>query len=288
MRSHVHKLTNLALMFFLAASIVVARPAADDKITVEEVIAKHLESIGSAAARSANKSRVIQGSVLATIRIGGSGKSQGGSVMASQGNMSLIGMIFGPQEYGNEKMAWDGSKITLGEFRPGERTELGAFIRNHQMLLKEGLLGGTLSTGWVLLDLTANNPKLSYGGTKKINGRQTHVLKYESRKGGALQTRLYFDAETFQHVRSEYEQSFLPPAARRPEDMARQKESHLKFTEEFSDFRKEGDLTLPHTYKMQLSFNTLNNALLQDWVLNLTQFVFNKEISQTQFDLAAK
>lgn len=280
---------NPVVLLLLILLVAGAAPAqSEEKMTAEQVVAKHLESIGSAEARAANKSRVMQGSVVATVRIGGSGTSKGGSVMASQGKMSLIGMIFGPQEYGNEKVAWDGSKLTSGELRPGERTELGAFIRNYPMLLKEGLMGGTLSTSWFLLDLNGNNPKLKYAGRKKINGRETHVLKYESRHGGALDTRFYFDAETFQHVRSEYERTFLPPGARRPEDMARQKESHLKFTEEFADFKNEGGLSLPHTYKLQLSFNSLNNALLQDWTLTLSQFVFNKEIDQKQFDLAAR
>lgn len=274
----------------LAASHVLkaAQPLPQEKITVEEIVAKHLESIGTAEARSATTSRVMQGSVNVTMRIGGSGSSQGGSVMASQGNMQLIGMIFGPQEFGNEKIAFDGRKLTIGEASPGQRTPLGGFIRIHDFLFKEGLLGGTLSTGWFMLDLAATNPKLKYGGTKKINDRQTHVVKYESRKGASLEVRLYFDAETFQHVRSEYTRTFPPPTVTSPEQAAWQKETQHKLVEEFSNFKKEGALNLPHTYKIQLSLNMPNGAVLQDWVLTFSQFVFNKQIDAKQFDLAAK
>jgi hypothetical protein len=61
-----------------------------------------------------------------------------------------------------------------------------------------------------------------------------------------------------------------PPPVSRPEDAVRQKETHLKLMEESSDFKPEAGLTLPHTYKLQLSFDTAYKPLLQDWVLTLT------------------
>ena len=56
-----------------------------------------------------------------TIRVGGSGSGKGGAVMASQGPMTLMGLIFGPQGYSNEKMAFNGQKLTLGELHSGAR-----------------------------------------------------------------------------------------------------------------------------------------------------------------------
>lgn len=280
--------TCAVLLILIGARTATANAAAAEKITAEEVIAKHLESIGSAEARAAVRSRIIQGSVVATVRIGGSGQSKGGAVMASQGTMSLLGMIFGPQEYSNEKAGFDGRKLTLGELRPGIRTNLGGFFLTHDMIFKEGLLGGTLSSAWPLLDLPARNAKLKYEGTKKIIERLAYVLKYVAHSGGNLEIRLYFDTETFEHVRTEYQQDFPPPPVSRPQDAAQQKETHLKLTEEFSDFNSEGGVILPHTYKLQLSFDRSNNPLLQDWLLTLTQFLFNRPIDQKQFDLAAK
>ena len=274
------------LILFFLVSFLSSGSSALDKITAEEVITKHLESIGSAQARAAVKSRIIQGSVIAAVRIGGSGQANGGAVLASAGQMSLIGLIFGPQEYSNEKAAFNGKKLSLGELRPGVRTNLGGFFLNHDFIFREGLLGGTLSSAWPLLDLGSRSPKLKYVGLKKINNQQTHVLKYEPRSGGNLDIRIYFDVETFRHLRTEYEQDFPPSPVTSPEQAARQKETHLKLTEEFSDFKTEGGLTLPHTYKMQLSFDTSNNPLLQDWLLSLTQFVFNRPIADTQFDLS--
>ena len=82
--------------------------------------------------------------------------------MASQGPMNLIGLIFGQQEYSNEKVAFDGQKLTLGEYRPGVRTRFGNFLLTHDVLFREGLLGGTLSTAWPLRDVNGPKGKIRY------------------------------------------------------------------------------------------------------------------------------
>jgi len=258
------------------------------KLTAEEVIASHLESIGTAEARSSFKSVVAQGVVTGTIRVGGAGTGKGGAVMASQGPMSLIGLIFGQQEYSNEKAAFDGQKLTLGEYRPGVRTRFGNFLLTHDVLFREGLLGGTLSTAWPFRDMSGPKGKLRYLGTKNVNDRKAYVLGYEPRSGGNLDIKLYFDAETFQHLRSEYHQEFSAPSVTNPDKAARQKGTRFKLTEDFSDFRREANLVLPHNYKIQLTIDNEGDPLLQDWVVTLSQFLFNKTLDAKQFDLSAK
>lgn len=256
------------------------------KLTAEEVVALHLESIGTPEARSAFKSLVAQGEVLVTVRVGGSGKGKGGAVMASQGPMSLIGLIFGPQD-ANEKMAFNGQKLTLGEFRPGVRTRFGNFLQSHDIVFREGLFGGTLSTAWPFRNMNELKAKFRSSGTKNINDRKAYVLIYEPR-GGNLDIKLYFDAETFQHLRTEYQQEFAAPTVTNPDKAARQKGTRLKLTEDFSDFRRESSVVLPHTYKIQLTIDTEGDPLLQDWVVTLNQFVFNKTLDAKQFDLTAQ
>ncbi|HJY30142.1 MAG TPA: hypothetical protein VJ306_19070 [Pyrinomonadaceae bacterium] len=258
------------------------------KLTAEEVIASHLDSMGTAEARSAFKSVVAQGVVTGTIRVGGAGSGKGGAVMASQGPMSLLGLIFGQQEYSNEKVAFDGQKLTLGEYRPGVRTRFGNFLLTHDVLFREGLLGGTLSTAWPFRDMNGPKGKVRYLGTKNLNDRKAYVLSYEPRSGGNLDVKLYFDAETFQHVRSEYHQEFTAPSVTNPDKAARQKGTRFKLTEDFSDFRREANLVLPHTYKIQLTIDNEGDPLLQDWVVTLSQFLFNKTLDAKQFDLTAK
>jgi outer membrane lipoprotein-sorting protein len=256
------------------------------KLTPDEVIASHLDSIASAEARSAFKSLVAQGTVEVTIRVGGGGKGKGGAVMASQGPMSLIGFIFG-QDASNEKLAFNGQKLTLGELRPGLRSPFSDFVLKNDVLFREGLLGGTLSTAWPFLNANERKGKLRSLGTKNLKDRKAYVLGYEPRNSGNLDIKLYFDAETFQHLRTDYQQEFVAPTVTNPDKAARQKGTRFKITEEFSDFRREVSVTLPHTYKIQFTIETENHPLLQDWVVTLSQFVLNKTLDAKQFDLTA-
>ena len=147
-------------------------------------------------------------------------------------------------------------------------------------------MGGTLSTAWPFRDAEGKG-KLRSLGTKNVKDRKAYVLGYEPRNKGNLDIRLYFDTETFQHLRTEYQQEFVAPTVTNPEKAARQKGTRFKLTEEFSDFRREASVTLPHTYKVQFTIETESHPLLQDWVVTLNQFVLNKTIDAKQFDLTA-
>ena len=258
-----------------------------DKISLEDVITKHLDAIGSSEARAAVKSRVILGTALATFRIGGTGQAPGRSVLASQGNRSLMGITFDISDYPHENMGFDGKKLTVADVTPGVRSTLGKFFMAHEMPFREGLMGGVLSASWPLLDISSSKATLKYEGTRKIDGRSVHVLRYEAKNDSGLKTKLYFDAETFRHVRTEYEQRIIQQMASQPGITQQQGDSVTKLVEEFSDFKTENGLTLPHEYKLQLSIETLNRRVLQDWVFTLSRFVFNKPLDQKQFDVTA-
>ena len=137
------------------------------------------------------------------------------------------------------------------------------FFAENEEIVREGLVGGVLSESWPLLNLQEKNPKLEYAGMKKIDGRQVHAIKYRPRKGSELNITLFFDAETFQHVRTEYERTVYstaqhensrPSAGRLPSaSEARGAPQRLTVYEAFSDFKTEGGLNLPHVYKFELS-----------------------------------
>lgn len=289
MNFRIRTLTKLSLLCALAL-ILSATPtglasSAPQKMTAEEVIAKHLESIGTAEARAKIKSYVILGTALATFRIGGTGMSQGGSVMASQGTNNLVAIIYNNKEYPYEKFGFDGKTLTVGEIKPGVRSTLAKFFMTHEMPFKEGLLGGTLSAAWPFLNMSERAGKLKYAGTKKIEGKKAHVIEYRAKNDSALKTLLFFDEQTFQHVRTEYEFRQTQQMPNQPSVTQAQNESITKLVEEFSEFKTEGGLTLPHKYKMQLSIESLNRRVLQDWVFTLTDFHFNRDINASEFDV---
>ena len=67
-----------------------------------------------------------------------------------------------------------------------------------------------------------------------------------------------------------------------PDQSAGKRETRYNFTEEFSDFKVEGGLNLPHTYKFHLSIQSELRPALVDWILNLTDFAFNVPFDPAQ------
>jgi hypothetical protein len=275
----------LLTIMLLATSILTTAKPAPQKMTAEEVVAKHLESIGTAEARAKIKSYVILGTAIGTARVGGTGSSTGGSVMASQGTKSLVAIIYGNTEFPYEKMGFDGKDVSVGDLKPGIHSTLGNFFMQHEFPLRQGLLGGTLSAAWPLLNVAERGVKVKYAGTKKIDDQKVHVLEYTGGNNAGLKTTLFFDVENFRHVRTEYEKRQIQQMPTGPSITQQQGDAITKLVEEFSDFKTEGGLTFPHTYKLQLSIESLKQRRLQDWVFTLTQFTFNRDIDASEFDV---
>jgi hypothetical protein len=171
----------------------------------------------------------------------------------------------------------------MAEYAPGIRSPLAEFLLSHDTLFSEGLIGGTLSSAWPLLNLMARGAKVQYGGTEKVDGRQAHKLKYVPRQGTELKITIFIDAENFQHLRTVYEREIAAPMGGTPGQSASMRETRYKFVEDFRDFRKEGDLTLPHTYSIQYSVSRLNQPLELEWTFNLTRFTFDYPIAEKEF-----
>jgi len=275
------------LILAVAAFAFPSDAAALEKLRPEEVVAKHLESIGAAEARSSIRSRIIAGTVVATLKAPGTAQFSGRAVMASEGDKNMIGMGFENAKYSQEKFGFDGENVTVGYANPGLRSNLSDFILTHKDILKSGLLGGTLSNAWPLLSLPEKSVKLEYGGTRKIGGKAAYELRYLPRGGSDIQISLFFDTETFQHVRTEYTR-FIPAGIGANVDASgSQRATRYKMTEDFSDFRKESGLTLPHAYKIELELDTRAGTFIGDWELTLTQFAFNQPITSGSFNVNA-
>jgi hypothetical protein len=203
----------------------------------------------------------------------------------------MFGMKFGVPGYDVESVGFDGKDLTVGYASPGVRSVLESLFRNHDATFKHGLLAGTLSSSWPLLNLSDEKAKLKYSGMKKVDGASLHQLKYQPRKGSDLEVSLYFDAD-FRHVRSEYTRVVSANIGSGGVDSsAGQTERRYKLIESFGDFKKEGNLTLPHDYRIKLEITGGNSPeIIDQWTLTLTDFVFNRPIDPKDFvvDTAVK
>lgn len=258
------------------------------KLKAEEVIAKHVEAIGGAETLQSITSRISSGSAMVTFKEPGTGQLGGRAVLASEGGKNVMAMVFeNATNYPHEKVGFDGRDVSGSYVRPGIRSTLGDFLLTHKAIIKHGIWGGALSQSWVLLDPARNKVKVESSGTKKINNRLMHQLKiYPS--GSDLKISVFFDAETFQHVRTEYERSIIGQMGATPDSSASQSETRYKLTEDFSDFKKEGGLTLPHAYKIHLEILGRSGSFKADWEMALSDFQFNQRIDPTSFDVDDK
>lgn len=277
--------TTVFALILMALSCLAPPTPAMQKMKPEELVAKHLEAIGAAEARSPAISRVMTGNSRFSFRTTSRGSAEGNAIIATEGGKFLIGMAFPTDVYPHERIGFDGQTITTGFTNPSERTTLGNFLLTQNVGVKEGLMGGVLSTGWPLLDLSVKNPKLDYSGIKKINGKEMHVMKYRARKGSDFEIKLYFDPATFRHVRTEYERVVSGQMGSNPDASASQTQTRYKMVEEFADFKEEGGLTLPHTYTLQLAFEGQAATSQFEWVMTLTGFQFKQELPPGSFNV---
>lgn len=277
------------IVIFLSANSLVAQ-----KMNPEEIIAKHLDSIGVKEKRSAVKNQLIVGDVQFTA-IGSAVPVNGKVVIFSAGEKSVWGMNLNSNDYPLDRFGYNGKDTRVGYIRPGVRSTLGGFILNYTELLREGMMGGALTSSWALLDTGLRRPKLSYDGTKKIGDKETYVLSYTPKGSSDLSIKMYFDAKTYQHLRTEYNRVISARQGSTIDNSAGQGDDRFKLVEDFSDFKKAGTLTLPTTYT--ISYDSTTNASIRsirnadkhfEWKFTITNFSYNQSLAENTFDIDAK
>lgn len=281
------RLSIIFILNLIASSFVSSEASPNERIKPEEVLANHLNSIGAPETRASIISRIIVGETMAKFRSPTIGQIGGRAVMASEGRKVLIGMVFENPDNPHEKLAFNGKKVTAGYVRPGTYSNLADFLLTHEIIFKQGLMGGTLSSAWPLLDAVKNNQRLEYAGIEKLSDKKAHRLRYLLKGGSDLEITLFFDIQTFQHLRTVYERVINSEMGRTPELSARERQTRYKMVEDFSDFKLEGGLTLPHTYQIELTLDTRRGVFIAEWVLRLSQFSFNQPIDPDSFNVSS-
>jgi len=258
---------------------------AEDKMKTEELVAKHLASIGAPEARAAARSRVLRGDAQVTFVRGGAGTITGKGNILSEGRLFRFGMNFNAPNYPSEQLAYDGKDVGVGWLRPGERSQLCDLLNTQSYVIREGLWGGTLSTAWPLLNLAEREARLDYRGLKKLEERQLHEVLYRPKKGGAFQILLYFDEENFRHVRTQYRLARPYVMGSRPGQNADARDTIHLVIEDFSDFKSVDSLTLPHSYRISHTIEGTSVTALTKWSLTVTELGHNQQLDPKYFSI---
>jgi hypothetical protein len=276
------KFSALFVLSLTAFSVV----SFGQKLKAEEILAKHLDSIGTTEARSSVKSQMVLGEAKVTFISQKNQSPQGRVVLASAGEKNFLGMKLNALDYPWEKFSFDGKKAKVSNIRSGVRSILGNFVISNNQLLEESLLGGTLSTSWALLNIPAKKAKITSDGVKKIDGKEVYALDY-SLRGSDVEIKMYFDKDTFRHIRTEYGRVTSARIGATPEESIRMSETRLKVIEDFSDFKNENGLMLPHKYRILYSAIGQNGTTEIEWAFNFTEFAFNPTFDEKTFNAEA-
>jgi hypothetical protein len=269
------------------------------ELTAAELVAKHLKALGKPEALAKVKTRGVFGDAAVQFIQGGSGQLMDGLfALGSEGRNLGMQLKFNDNKYPGEYFAYNGKETTVGYITPGQKSPIGEFIFRYNGLMKEGLLGGVLSVAWPLLNVQERQEELVYK-QEKVEDHVCHVLEYGSRKslGGDLKVKLYFDPETFHHVRTEYrvrvknDATALPgivsgavgvtpgldqssTSRSRPEDrqaratiQTSQADSIYVLVEKFSNFSAVDGVVLPKDYSIDYSAEGSGTSFIARWAV---------------------
>jgi hypothetical protein len=274
-----------SVLALILASCSRPAPAADMK--PEEIVAKHLDSIGTADARAAIKSRAVQGSLRFKVLVGGGGEVVGTWGRVSEQRKSNFVMRFGNGDWRGEQFIFDGDKTSFAAATSSHQWSIFAkFVRGEDFIVKEGLLGGELSTAWALQNLDPSRVKLDSLGIRKVGGRDLEGIEYHSKGNTDMTIKLYFEPETYRHVMTVYSVSVAPNMGSSVVDSVNQQDIRYTIEERFSDFQKDNGITLPRRYDLQYTQELQNGSTrAYDWDLTVDKILSNLELDPGNFRL---
>jgi hypothetical protein len=270
---------------FIAGFLVVNVSGQDKaKPKPDEIIAKHIASLGTAEAIAAAANRKSEGTAQARRVQSTFTTVMGKSFLASTKDMNLLLMLFeasSNDDYKTERIAFDGSKLNIPFVTASSRSAIGSFTFEYPEIVKQGLLGGALFSSWALFDKANKVSKFEYQGKEKIGDLETYKVKLIPKGGSVLTIKLYFDAQTFRHVRTEYQRTIT--AGTVTVDEGRATEPRYKLIEDFSDFLPISGVTLPTTYKITFRVDTAQRGREFEWLMKFNRFVFDEQIPAEVF-----
>ena len=145
------KISSVTAKLLLLVAVLATATAAVD-LSPQEVVAKHLDSIGKKEKRDEIKTLMAMG--LSEFEAKGMSAKGGGKAIVVSNADNLFWVIsLNSREYPFEKVGYFGSKISLPFITSGTRSLIGAFLADHSKVVSDGLFGGAMSLRWNLLDI---------------------------------------------------------------------------------------------------------------------------------------
>ena len=272
-----------ASLVLMAVLLVLPAPARGEggQMRVEDLLEKHLGFLTDGKAPSSVDNRLVMGTCSFRVLIGRSASLSGPVNFLSQGNKVRLLVRFNDAGYSGENIIHDGKRIRVDQINPGARSQLGDFFYRFEEVVREGLVGGVLSTAWPLLDLERRQARLEYEGLKKIEGRELHEVTYRAKRPGEARVHLYFDPESYGHVLTIYRVM----VSRSGSVAIRTTRDRFTLEESFGDFRSLDGWALPSQWSMKLTLQTDRGNSVSEWSMAIGNASHNQRMNPEYFKL---
>jgi hypothetical protein len=250
-----------------------------------DIIAHHLDAIGTPQARVGLRSLAIQGTLHFRILVGGGGGVTGSWGRVSEERQSNFVMRFGTGDWRGEQFTYGGHRTSFAAATSSHRRSAFAqFVSAQDFIIKEGLLGGALSTGWALRNLDQNRPKLVSLGMKKVDGRTLSAVRYLPKSSSDMEIILYFDPDNYRHVKTLYLVSLSANLGGEVTRSSRQQNIRYTIEERFGDFETIDGITMPRRYDLRYTQELQNgNTRAYDWEMTADQVRENIPLDPANF-----
>lgn len=256
----------------IALALASAALAADDKdkLSAADIINKHLAAVGGKEALKKFKSRVAIGTARKD-----SDTAAPMAVMSEAPNR--VSAIYQFEGF-NWQLLYDGSKATV---RPVLTRANAPVLEKYEEMLATGTLFNGMSLYNVLTE-DDSNIKFEAKGTKKLKGRPAYAVEMRRGKDRAV---LYFDAENFMWVRTEY------GSVRLTKEMtgftnaieSKDQETTYDFYVETSDFKEMDGVKLPYKFEIVATAPILKQKSVGTIIATIKEYRHNVQIDPKMF-----
>jgi hypothetical protein len=259
---------SLSLLMMLALSAVVTTADDKDKLSGTEIINKHLAAVGGKQALAKIKTRVAIGTARKD-----SDTAAPMAVMSEAPNR--VSAIYQFQGF-NWQLSYDGAKSIV---RPVLGRASAPVMQKYEEMLATGTMFNSISLYNVLAQGESDNAKFEAKGIKKVKGRPTYAVEMKRGKDKAT---LYFDAENFMWVRTDYGSiSFTKEMATLVGN--KDQEATFDFYVETSDFKEVDGLKLPFKLELVATAPILKQKSVGTIVATISEYRHNIEIDPKMF-----
>src|SRR5512142_3094971 len=132
-----HLLNVIIAVLVVSFCCPVTHASDQPKLTAEELVARHLASIGDTAARNTAKSRGVAGPLVFHMSRSGAGSAEGKATFLSDGRKLRLVMTLNTSNYTGEDCISDGNKSDIASTVSGQRSRLGAFLWTRREIIRD-------------------------------------------------------------------------------------------------------------------------------------------------------